>query len=108
MKEKAKTDQHYGPKAQEAIEPIDEEDLKKACLSKLKEFNLTKEEIATIEESTIGQHENDLYCMYRCDRLTASQFGMVGFTVALPDSATQFCFVNYFQNCRPSFLLFLV
>ncbi|XP_041988658.1 uncharacterized protein LOC121740029 [Aricia agestis] len=74
---KCKPDQNYGPKAQEANEPIAETDLKEACLLKLKEFQKTDQEIEDIEHLTIGQHENDVYNTHRCNRLTASQFGMI-------------------------------
>lgn len=60
---------------------MEETDLKEACLSKLRDFQKSTEEIQEIEHQTIGQHENDTYNTYRCDRLTASQFGMVGFIV---------------------------
>ncbi|KAI8440666.1 hypothetical protein MSG28_001865 [Choristoneura fumiferana] len=74
---KPQPDHHYGPKAQEADEPIVETDLKEACLSKLRDFQKTSEEIKQIEHMTIGQHDNDVYTTHRCDRLTASQFGMI-------------------------------
>lgn len=77
---KSKPDRNYGPKAQEANEPIVETELKEACLLKLREFQKTDQEIQDIEHLTIGQHENDVYNTHRCDRLTASQFGMVCFS----------------------------
>ncbi|XP_063376826.1 uncharacterized protein LOC134664153 isoform X3 [Cydia fagiglandana] len=70
-------DKNYGPEAQDTADPVNLDDLKKICADKLPEFNKTADEIKAIEESTIGQHENDLYNMYRSDRLTASQFGVI-------------------------------
>lgn len=74
---KSKPDTNYGPNAQEADEPINEIQIKEACLLKLPDFQNTKEEIKEIELMTIGQQDNDIYLSYRSDRLTASQFGMV-------------------------------
>lgn len=74
---KPKPDHNYGPKAQDIDEKIIGTNLKEACISKLKDFQVPAEEIKLIENSTIGQHDNDAYTAHRCDRLTASQFGMV-------------------------------
>ncbi|XP_049877293.1 uncharacterized protein LOC126374645 [Pectinophora gossypiella] len=73
----AQPDKNYGPDAQDVVETIEPEELKKNCLEKLSEFQKTIQEIKQIAEETIGQHENDLYNLHRCDRLTASNFGMI-------------------------------
>lgn len=76
IKEKHQPDKDYGPNACDPID-ISGEELKKQCEARLAEFQKSPQDIASIEITTIGQHENDLYNTYRCDRLTASQFGMV-------------------------------
>ncbi|XP_050549327.1 uncharacterized protein LOC118271403 isoform X2 [Spodoptera frugiperda] len=75
-REKTKPDKNYGPEASDPIE-IDEAQLRIWCEERLAEFQKSPEDIAFIEMSTVGQHENDLYTTHRRDRLTASQFGMV-------------------------------
>uniref|UniRef100_A0A2A4IWF1 Uncharacterized protein n=1 Tax=Heliothis virescens TaxID=7102 RepID=A0A2A4IWF1_HELVI len=75
-REKTHPDKHYGPEACDPID-IDEALLRIQCEERLAEFQKSPEDIALIEMSTVGQHENDLYTAHRCDRLTASQFGMV-------------------------------
>lgn len=79
-KEKTHPDKHYGPEACDPID-IDEAQLKIQCEERLPEFQKSPENIALIETTTVGQHENDLYTTHRCDRLTASQFGMVSCVV---------------------------
>lgn len=74
---KSKPDKNYGPAAQDAADPVDNDELKRLCSEKILEFQKSVEEIKSIEETTIGQHENELYTMYRSDRLTASHFGVV-------------------------------
>ncbi|XP_049872736.1 uncharacterized protein LOC126371469 isoform X2 [Pectinophora gossypiella] len=74
---KPKTDHNYGPNAKDVDESVLGKDLKEACLLKLKDFETTIDQIKYIESATIGQHDNDVYTTYRCDRLTASQFGMI-------------------------------
>lgn len=77
-----KPDEHYGPAASDPLD-IDEQELKKQCSHRLEEFQKSPQEIASIELATVGQHDNDLYNTYRCDRLTASKFGMVSVTHSL-------------------------
>lgn len=75
-RDKIQTDKHYGPEACDPID-IDKGQLKIQCELRLAEFQESPQDITTIEMSTVGQHENDLYTTHRRDRLTASQFGMV-------------------------------
>lgn len=78
---KSKSDKNYGPAAQDVADPVDYDELQKLCSEKIPEFQKSVDEIRLIEESTIGQHENELYTMYRSDRLTASHFGVVGIII---------------------------
>lgn len=80
-REKTHPDKHYGPESCDPID-IDEAQLKIQCEERLAEFQKPPENIALIVMSTVGQHENDLYTTHRwCDRLTASQFGVVSCVV---------------------------
>lgn len=74
--ESFKPDKNYGPEASDPID-IDETQLRILCEERLAEFQKSPEDIAFIEMSTVGQHDNDLYTTHRRDRLTASQFGKV-------------------------------
>ena len=74
---KAKPDKNYGPKADNPPPNIAKEDLEKLCDEKIKEYQMTEEEIESVQIGSIGQHDNELYNFHRKNRLTASLFGMI-------------------------------
>lgn len=76
-KTKQQADKHYGPAAMDPVDEMDASELKRLCVEKCQELQISSEEIKEIERATVGQHDNDLYNIYRKDRLTASQFGVV-------------------------------